>query len=129
MKLVRLSPDVFDRVVVGTKMQERARDFAREVLVDGKAQSDVAVSHGVKKQWVNRSVGAVSAVYFKQSKSTEGADDALVEIQVTVPGVIAQELTRFAQAFDACLDADSRSSIIERVARTLQHAASRLEGE
>jgi len=129
MKLVRLSPDVFDRVVASTKMQERARDLAREVLVGGRSQAEVAASGGAARQWVSRSVAAVSATYFAHQEVGEGADDALVQIQVTVPGAIAQSLTRFAQAFEICENTDSRAASTERVARTLQHATSRLEDD
>jgi hypothetical protein len=57
MRLKRLTPQAFDRAAADTRMGDQAREMARAVLVDGRAQVDVATEHGMSKQRVSLSRG------------------------------------------------------------------------
>ena len=58
MRLKRLTPQAFDRTAADTRLGEQAREMARAVLVDGRAQVDVATEHGMTKQRVSLAVAA-----------------------------------------------------------------------
>ncbi len=65
MRLKRLTPQAFDRVAADTRMGEQAREMARAVLVNGRAQVDVATEHGMTKQRVSGAVATIERAYKK----------------------------------------------------------------
>jgi hypothetical protein len=88
MKLKKLSAQDFDRIAAQTRMEERTKQLAREVLVDGEAPTDVAARAGMTKQRISLAVGVIEKAYFA---STEGGL-GWVALELELPEVIALQL-------------------------------------
>lgn len=111
MRIKRLSPETFDLVVAETRLGAQSRDMARAVLVEGRAQVDVADEHRTSKQRVNVAVATVRSAYLK--RATPGGSSIRFELEL--PEALAQELCALAEALAHCRSNERRSAVIEDV--------------
>ncbi|WP_459203474.1 TrfB-related DNA-binding protein (plasmid) [Ralstonia pseudosolanacearum] len=118
MKLKRLTPEDFDRIAEHTRMGDRARSMARAVLVDGRAQADVATEFGMTKQRVNAAVGAIERAFVQTAAPGTG----LVSVSLELPESLALELANLVDAFAACVDGETRSKALAQVLRAVRSA-------
>jgi hypothetical protein len=88
MKLKRLSADDFDRIAAHTRMEERTKQLAREVLVDGDSPSDVAARSGFTKQRIGLAVGVIEKAYFANEESGQG----WVTLELELPETLGLQL-------------------------------------
>jgi hypothetical protein len=88
MKLKRLSAEDFDRVAAQTRMEERTKQLAREVLVQGDSPTDVAARSGFTKQRINLALGVMEKAYFANSGNGQG----WVALELELPETIALQL-------------------------------------
>jgi hypothetical protein len=118
MKLKRLSSKDFDRVAATTQQGERAVAMARAVLVDGRAQADVAAEYGMTKQRVNGAVATIERAYAKSAESSSG----WVTVELELPEPWAQELDRLLGVLLQCEDEAARARVCTQVLRSLRAA-------
>jgi len=123
MKLKRLSADDFDRLAAETRVKDRARDMARAVLVEGRAQADVAMEHGMSKQRVNLAVGAIERAYFKSAAPGTGR----VEVTLDMPEALALELSELIDGLKQCTDQERSAKALSQVLRSMATATHSLE--
>ena len=124
MKLQRLSPEEFDRIVAAKpRMLERTRDMARAVLVDGRTQSDVAIEWGMSRQRVNLAVISVERTYME----TAGSGGGLVRLSLEMPESLALELGTLLDALKSCPDAALASAAVDQAIAGIQGAVRRLK--
>ena len=88
MKRERLSRDELDRLAALTRLPENSKAMAAAVLVDGRAQVDVATEWGVHKQLVSRIIASINRVY----KASTTASDGVVRLSLELPESLALEL-------------------------------------
>lgn len=88
MKLKKLSASGFDRVARLTGMEQQTIDMAREVLVFGRKQTEIAAETGVTKQRIFKAVLKIEEAYFK----SENDSAALVSLDLNLPERLALEL-------------------------------------
>lgn len=119
MRLKRLASDVFDRVAADTRLGDQAREMARAVLVDGRAQVDVATEHGMTKQRVSLAVAAIERAYKKFS--TPGV--SAIRVELDLPESLALELSGFLDALKGCTDEDKRAEALEKAKNAIRKAA------
>jgi len=94
MRLKRLTLQDFDRLADGTRLKERARQLAREVLVDGGTPSGVAARHGMTPQRVSLAVGVIEKAYFEDREGGLG----WVSLDMDLPEKVALQLDDLAKA-------------------------------
>lgn len=123
MRLKRLAPDVFDRVAAGTRLGVQARDMARAVLVDGRAQVDVATEHGMTKQRVSLAVGTVERAYKKFSSPGVSA----IRVELDLPESLALELSGLLEALTGCTDEARKAEALEKATKAIHKAAAQLK--
>ena len=123
MRLKRLTSLVFDRVAAETRMGDQALEMARAVLVDGRAQVDVATEYGMTKQRVSGAVATIERAYKKTT--TPGVSSIRVELDL--PEALALELMALIEAMEGCDDAtrivealDKATSVVRKAARLLK---------
>lgn len=117
MKLLRLSGDAFDLLADTTRIKPHARALAREVLVDGRNQVDVANEAGMTKQRVNLAVGVIERAY----ERAEPPVGAWVSVELAMPGPLAIELAALMAAMKGS-DADKAQRAADTVYRALASA-------
>ncbi|CAJ0902747.1 hypothetical protein R20233_04826 [Ralstonia sp. LMG 32965] len=122
MRLKRLAPDVFDRVAAGTRLGDQARDMARAVLVDGRAQVDVATEHGMTKQRVSLAVATIERAYKKFSPPGVSA----IRVELDLPESLALELDALSKALARSNDTELKASVIEKVLAAARNGCKRL---
>ena len=88
MKLKKLSASEFDRVARLTGMEQQTIDMAREVLVFGRKQTEIAAETGMTKQRIFKAVLKIEQAYF--NSESDGA--ALVSLDLNLPEKLALEL-------------------------------------
>jgi hypothetical protein len=118
MKLKRLTPEDFDRLAEGTRLQDRTRQLAREVLVDGETPSDVAARAGMTKQRVGLAVGVIEKAYF----ADKGGGLGWVSMEMELPERVALQLDELAQALKASGDQAKLEQASEIVMAALSKA-------
>jgi hypothetical protein len=122
MKLKRLTPEDFARVASRTRLGERARDMARAVLVDGRAQADVATEYGMTKQRVNAAVGAIERAYIQTAAPGTG----WVSVALDLPEALALELASLVDALRGARDEAARTKALAQVTRAIRAAKNAL---
>lgn len=118
MRLKRLTPQAFDRTAADTRLGEQAREMARAVLVDGRAQVDVATEHGMTKQRVSLAVAAIERAYKKAT--TPGVSSIRVELDL--PEALALELAALAEAMKGCEDVAKSAEALEKATTAVRKA-------
>ena len=113
MRLKRLTPQAFDRAAADTRMGDQAREMARAVLVDGRAQVDVATEYGMSKQRVSGAVATIERAYKKTT--TPGVSSIRVELDL--PETLALELAALAEAMKGCDDAARCAEALDKASR------------
>lgn len=120
MRLKRLTPADFNRLADGTRLKDRTRQLAWEVLVDGDAPSDVAARFGMTKQRVGLAVGVIEKAYFADKDSGLG----WVSIEMELPEMIALQLDDVAKVLKASGD----QAKLEEVSRIVSAALTQARG-
>jgi hypothetical protein len=111
MKLRRLSGADFDQIAASTRMRGPGKMMARAVLVDGRAQSDVAAEYGVSRQRVNLAVASIERRYIDESGSAGG----VVQVSLVLPERVALELEKVTELLNACKDARVRNAALKQL--------------
>ena len=124
MRLKRLTPQAFDRTAADTRLGDQAREMARAVLVDGRAQVDVATEHGMTKQRVSLAVAAIERAYKKAT--TPGVSSIRVELDL--PEALALELAALVEAMKGCDDAAKTAEALEKTTSAVRKAVKLLKG-
>lgn len=122
MRLKRLAPDAFDRVAADTRLGDQAREMARAVLVDGRAQVDVATEYGMTKQRVSLAVATIERAYKKFT--TPGV--SAIRVELDLPESLALELGALAEALEQCDDTELKQAVIEKVMSAAKSGCKRL---
>lgn len=122
MRLKRLTQQAFDRAAADTRMGDQAREMARAVLVDGRAQVDVATEHGMSKQRVNGAVATIERAY----KKTTTPGVSAIRVELDLPEALALELGALVEALGQCGDPELKQSVIEKVVAATKSGRKRL---
>ncbi len=123
MRLKRLTSLVFDRVAAETRMGDQALEMARAVLVDGRAQVDVATEYGMTKQRVSGAVATIERAYKKTT--TPGVSSIRVELDL--PEALALELMALIEAMEGCDDATRTAEALDKATSVVRKAAKLLK--
>jgi hypothetical protein len=75
---IRMTIDHFERVAKRTRMTEESLDVARQVLVDGRRQSDIAKEAKVSRQWVYKAVAKMIRYATASTDIPEGWKSGIV---------------------------------------------------
>lgn len=118
MKLKRLASQDFDRLALRTRLGDRARAMARAVLVDGRAQAEVAAENGVTKQRVNIAVAAIERAYLEAAAPGTG----WINVELKLPEALALELANLMEAIEAASNQELRDKAVSSVLRALSSA-------
>lgn len=122
MRLKRLTLQAFDRAAADTRMGDQAREMARAVLVDGRAQVDVATEYGMSKQRVSGAVATIERAYKKVT--TPGV--SAIRVELDLPEALALELGALADALEQCKDAALKQTVIEKATAAIKSGRRRL---
>ncbi len=122
MRIKRLAPHTFDLVAADTRLGAQARDMARAVLVDGRAQADVATEYGMSRQRVNLAVAAIERAYVKLAAPGESS----IRFELELPEALALELSALAEALVQCPDAERRGAAVGKVLAAARSGRKRL---
>lgn len=118
MKLKRLSAQEFDRIAAQTRMEDRTKQLAREVFVNGESLTNVAVRWGMTKQRIGLAVGVIEKAYFANS----GGGLGWVSIELELPEVIALRLDEVVQRMRTNEDATRLEDAILIIRKALEQA-------
>jgi len=124
MRLKRLTPQAFDRTASDTRLGDQAREMARAVLVDGRAQVNVATEHGMTKQRVSLAVATIKHAYKKAT--TPGVSSIRVELDL--PEALALELWALVDVMKACDDEGKTTEALEKATNAVRKATKLLKG-
>lgn len=116
MKLKRLDSARFDEAVVRTGLESRTVDMAREVIVFGRGQSEVAAEYGMTRQRVGLAVENIASAYRQYNKDGAG----VFSIQVELPEPLAIEMNRLSKLFESAPFDDSLHEFAVNLAGTLR---------
>ena len=122
MRIRRLAPHTFDLVAADTRLCAQARAMARAVLVDGRAQADVATEYGMSRQRVNLAVAAIERAYVKLAAPGESS----IRFELELPEALALELGALAEALAQCPDAERRGAAVDKVLAAARSGRKRL---
>lgn len=122
MRLTRLAPHIFDQVAADTRLGDQARGMARAVLVDGRAQADVATEYGMTKQRIGLAVTAIRRTYAKSSVPGWGS----MRVELDLSESLALELGALAEALVQSDDASLKQAVIEKVLAATKGGCKRL---
>ena len=122
MRLKRLTQQTFDRAASDIRMGDQAREMARAVLVDGRAQVDVATEYGMSKQRVSGAVATIERAY----KKTTTPGVSAIRVELDLPEALALELGALVEALVKCSDPDLGQSVIEKVLAATKSGRKRL---
>lgn len=117
MKLRRLTPQDFDRLAASTRMGDRACAMARAVLVDGRAQVDVATEYGMTKQRVSLAVGAIERAFVSSAAPGTG----WVTVTLDLPESLALELAELSDSLKGRPE-DAQAKALAQVLRSMRAA-------
>lgn len=123
MRLKRLTLQDFDRLADGTRLKERARQLAREVLVDGGTPSAVASRHGMTPQRVSLAVGVIEKAYFDDREGGLG----WVSLDMDLPEKIALQLDDLVKALKASQDQQQVEQVTEILLAAVAQARRQLD--
>jgi hypothetical protein len=123
MRIRRLAPHTFDLVAADTRLGAQARDMARAVLVDGRAQADVATEYGMSRQRINLAVAVIERAYDKLGAPGE----SFIRCELELPAALARELGALAEALALCPDAERRAAAVEKVRAAARSGRKRLD--
>lgn len=115
MKLERLSPQEFDRILANTRHVDQSRSILRAVLVDGRSQAETAEAFAVTRQWVNRLLAAFKREFMEQPM----AGDAVVVVALGLPETLVLELDGFSQEWKTA-SAEAKAQSLEKVLRAVR---------
>jgi hypothetical protein len=122
MRLKRLNAKDFNRLADGTRLKDRTRQLAWEVLVDGDPASEVAARSGMTKQRVGLAVGVIEKAYFEDKEGGLG----WVTLEMELPETIALQLDDVAKALKASGDQAKLEEVAEIVSAALAKARAML---
>ncbi len=122
MKLTRLPPDVFDRLMATTRFKEQARIVLRAIFVDGRQQTIVADEHGMTKQRVNRLAGFLERAYI----ATDSSGNAMVKVSLELPETLAMELDGLMGAMQNCTDEIKKTAALDKARAGVRSATKHL---
>ena len=117
MRLKRLTLQDFDRLADGTRLKERSKQLAREVLVDGGTPTGVAARHGMTPQRVSLAVGVIEKAYFEDREGGFG----WVSLDMDLPEKLALQLDELVKA----LKESKNESQVEQVTELLVSAVAK----
>src|SRR5205823_3701883 len=100
MRLKRLTPQDIDRLADSTRLKDRTRELAREVLVDGGTPSEVATRHAMTKQRIGLAVAVIEKAYFADREGGLG----WVSLEMELPEAVALQLDELARMLKASGD-------------------------
>ncbi|MCW5323643.1 hypothetical protein D5039_21590 [Verminephrobacter aporrectodeae subsp. tuberculatae] len=123
MRLKRLSQQIFDRTAADTRLGDQARKMARAVLVDGRAQVDVATEHGMTKQRVSLAVATIERAYKKTTTPGLGS----IRVELDLPETLALELGGVAEAMKACSDVAKVADALKKATNAVRKATKSLK--
>lgn len=69
-------------------MQERARDMARAILVDGESASEVGRLHDVSRQAAHRAAMKVARLFYEEMECPDGWE----VVQLKLPPALAEQV-------------------------------------
>jgi hypothetical protein len=122
MRLKRLTAADFNRLADGTRLKDRTRQLAWEVLVDGDSPSDVAARAGMTKQRVGLAVGVIEKAYFADQSGGLG----WVSLEMELPETIALQLDDVAKALKTSGDQAKLEQAAQIITAALAQARSLL---
>jgi hypothetical protein len=93
------------------------------VLVDGRAQVDVATEYGMTKQRVSGAVATIERAYKKTT--TPGVSSIRVELDL--PEALALELMALIEAMKGCDDATRAAEALDKATSVVRKAAKLLK--
>ena len=123
MKLKKLSASEFDRVARLTGMEEQTIAMAREVLVFGRKQTEIAAETGVTKQRIFKVVVKIEQAYF----NSESDGGALVSLDLHLPEKLALELASISAILESRAVTVSDMKVIDEALAALVKARQVLE--
>lgn len=123
MRLKRLTPQAFDRTADNTRLGDQARKMARAVLVDGRAQVDVATEYGMTKQRISLAVATIERAYMKAM--TVGG--SFIRVELELPEGLALELGALVEAMKGCDDAAKSAEALEKATHAVRKATKLLK--
>ncbi len=124
MKLQRLSPEEFDRIVAAKpRMLEQTRNMARAVLVEGRTQGNVAAEYGMSQQRVQLAVASIERAYM----ATAGVGGGVVRVSLELPESLALELGALLDALKGCSDAARADAAVDQAIAGIRGATRRLK--
>jgi len=118
MRLKRLTPQDFDRLADSTRLQDRTRQLAREVLVDGDTASEVGARHALTKQRIGLAVAVIEKAYFADREGGLG----WVSLEMELPEAIALQLDELAHALKASGDQAKLEQVTEVITAAVAKA-------
>jgi hypothetical protein len=118
MRLKRLTLQDFDRLADSTRLQDRTRQLAREVLVDGDTPSEVAARHALTKQRIGLAVAVIEKAYFADREGGLG----WVSLEMEMPETIALQLDDLVQALKASGDQAKLEQVAELITAAVAKA-------
>lgn len=118
MRLKRLTPQDFDRLADSTRLQDRTRQLAREVLVDGDTPSEVAARHALTKQRIGLAVAVIEKAYFADREGGLG----WVSLEMELPETVALQLDDLVQALKSCGDQAKLEQVAEIITAAVAKA-------
>lgn len=124
MKLKKLPAHEFDRVAEQTGLNERTREMAKAVLVDGRPQTDVGAEYGMTKQRVGLAVQVIEKKYFE----SPGAGDSIVNVELDLPLGLAVELAALLRAISECKSATKSARAISQLQEAVTAKLQQLRG-
>jgi hypothetical protein len=124
MKLQRLSPEEFDRIVAAKpRMQEQTRNMARAVLVDGRTQGNVAAEYDMSQQRVQLAVASIERTYM----ATAGVGGGVVRVSFELPERLALEFGALLDALKGCPDVALANEAVDRAITGIRGATRQLK--
>lgn len=124
MKLQRLSPEEFDRIVAAKpRMHEQTRNMARAVLVDGRTQGNVAAEYDMSQQRVQVAVASIERAYMAKA----GAGGGVVRVSLEMPESLALELGVLFDALKGCQDATLAGAAVDQAIAGIRGATRQLK--
>jgi hypothetical protein len=118
MRLKRLTAHDFKRLADRTRLKERTRQLAREVLVDGGTPSGVAARAGMTQQRVSLAVGVIEKAYFADREGGLG----WVSLEMELPERIALQIDELAQMLKASGDQDKLTRVTAILGAAVEQA-------
>jgi len=129
MKIRRMTQDAFekavDNFVNGTGKRRRqfrgvTLEMAKLVLVDGRSLVEVAREYGKLQPNVFLAVEKIANAW-------QPSNDSLVEVELTLPGELAEQLKLFSECYAAKMADPETLEILQRILSDLKFATRKLQ--